>query len=190
MNAKPPLVLTLPGWQDSGPGHWQSLWEAEHGDARVVQHDYMRPRRGDWMARLDEAIVDQVVPTGVPALLAAHSLGCHLVAAWAAHSQHTRWVQGALLVAPPNPNQVDFPLELGTWKPPVLLALPFAALVVASNNDTFGSSAAQAGLANAWGARLQVLGAFGHINAESGLGNWAQGRALLQALLQAPVTSA
>ncbi|WP_204314112.1 alpha/beta hydrolase, partial [Klebsiella aerogenes] len=25
-------VLLLPGWQNSGPDHWQSRWERLHGD--------------------------------------------------------------------------------------------------------------------------------------------------------------
>ena len=40
------IVLTLPGWQGSGPEHWQSRWEALHGFIRVEQHDWMRPLRG------------------------------------------------------------------------------------------------------------------------------------------------
>ena len=48
-------VLLLPGWQNSGPRHWQSLWEREHGYTRVDQHDWMRPLRGDWIARLEDA---------------------------------------------------------------------------------------------------------------------------------------
>ena len=43
----PASVLTLPGWQSSGPAHWQSRWEALHGYVRVEQHDWMRPLRGD-----------------------------------------------------------------------------------------------------------------------------------------------
>ena len=27
-----PRVLLLPGWLDSGPAHWQSRWQAQHGD--------------------------------------------------------------------------------------------------------------------------------------------------------------
>ena len=38
-------------------------------------------------------------------------------------------------------------------------------------------------LAAAWGARLVDGGALGHINAESGLGAWPQGQALLLQLL-------
>jgi predicted alpha/beta hydrolase family esterase len=34
-----PQVLLLPGWQSSDAGHWQTLWEAEHGYRRVEQHD-------------------------------------------------------------------------------------------------------------------------------------------------------
>ena len=51
-------VLLLPGWLDSGPGHWQTLWEAKHGDRRVTQADWLWPKRGDWMARLEEVLLD------------------------------------------------------------------------------------------------------------------------------------
>src|ERR1700760_3559082 len=49
-------VLVLPGWQSSGPRHWQSRWEALYGDVRVEQSDWMHPLRGDWMMRLGEGI--------------------------------------------------------------------------------------------------------------------------------------
>ena len=51
-------ILLLPGWQNSGPEHWQSRWEAAHGYQRVEQHDWMRPLRGAWSARLEETVVD------------------------------------------------------------------------------------------------------------------------------------
>ena len=84
-----PRILLLPGWQDSGPTHWQSRWEALHGDTRVQQHDWMWPKRGDWMMQLEEA----VLADPRPAVLVAHSLGCQLVAAWASHSRHTARVE-------------------------------------------------------------------------------------------------
>ena len=43
---------------------------------------------------------DVLLAQPAPVLLAAHSLGCALVAAWAAHSNNTHLVRGALLVAP------------------------------------------------------------------------------------------
>ena len=36
-------IWLLPGWQNSGPTHWQSHWEREHGDMRLEQHDWERP---------------------------------------------------------------------------------------------------------------------------------------------------
>ena len=51
-------VLILPGWQGSGPDHWQMHWVRQHGGVLVEQDDWMRPRRGDWLARLDEMVID------------------------------------------------------------------------------------------------------------------------------------
>ena len=76
-------VLILPGWKNSGPQHWQSLWEAAHGYTRVGQHDWQRPLRGDWIARLEDVLLSRLEPS----VLVAHSLGCLLVTAWAADSK-------------------------------------------------------------------------------------------------------
>lgn len=171
-------VLLLPGWLDSGPGHWQTLWEQRFGWQRVQQADWAQPLRGDWMARLEEVVLAQPQPV----LLAAHSLGCHLVAAWAAHSRHTARVQGALLVAPPDVTRPDFPPALHTWHPPVLQRLPFASTLVYSEDDPYGSADANRALAAAWGATAHAVGARGHVNADSGLAGWPQGLAWLGAL--------
>jgi uncharacterized protein len=168
-------VLLLPGWLDSGPGHWQTLWEQQHGDTRVQQADWQWPRRGDWMARLEEVLLDDERPT----LLAAHSLGCHLVAAWAAHSRHTSRVRGALLVAPPDLDQPDTPPQLFNWRPMVRQRLPFPARVIYSEDDPFSSATAAVAIAAEWGAIARSIGHRGHINGESGLGPWAEGRAVL-----------
>lgn len=173
-------VLLLPGWLNSGEGHWQTLWAQFFGDPWVDQHDWQNPRRGDWMARLDEVVQAHPAPR---LLLAAHSLGCHLVAAWAAHSQHTARMAGALLVAPPNPAQDNWPAALRpSWNTPVLQPLPFAATVLHSSNDPFDTAGRAPAFAKAWGAEAVNLGALGHLNAESGLGLWPQGRAWLRKL--------
>ena len=57
-----PRILLLPGWQNSGPGHWQSLWEDQFGDLRVEQHDWMLPLRGDWISRLEDVVQQQNGP--------------------------------------------------------------------------------------------------------------------------------
>ncbi len=178
-----PPVLLLPGWQDSGPAHWQTRWEAAHGDRRVVQDDWWWPRRGDWMARLDEVLLADERLEHSPALLAAHSLGCHLVAAWATHSRHTARVAGALLVAPPDLDRPDVPPQLAGWRPPVRRALPFPALAVLSRDDPFGDLAATQALGHDWGATVIDAGTRGHMNGDSGLGDWPEGRALLARLV-------
>lgn len=176
---KPDNVLLLPGWQDSGPGHWQSRWEALHGYRRVDQHDWMTPKRGDWMARLEEVVLG----SDRPVALVAHSLGCQLAAAWAAHSLNANRVIGALLVAPPDTERDDVRGLLPSWAPIPLDRLPFPSVLVASRDDPFGAFERIQAMAAAWGSRLVDLGERGHINAESGLGDWPQGMAWLNELI-------
>ena len=120
--------------------------------------------------------------TPQPALLVAHSLGCQLVAAWAAHSAHTARVRGALLVAPPDTERDDMPPQ------PVQLAAdrarsacPSPAIVVVSSDDPYCALPRAAQMAADWGAERIEIGPRGHINGDSGLGDWPDGLALLSA---------
>ena len=172
-------VLLLPGWQDSGPGHWQTRWEQSFGYTRVQQHDWMRPLRGDWTARLEEVILQ----TPGPVVLVAHSLGCLLTAWWAAHSRNHHRVRGALLVAPPEIGRADLAALIPGWSPIARQRLPFASVLVASSDDPYGSVAHAGKLAADWGSTFYHLGPCGHINADSGLGDWPDGQTLLADLL-------
>jgi hypothetical protein len=176
---KPSNVLLLPGWQNSGPQHWQSLWEQRHGYVRVEQHDWLQPLRGDWITRLEEVVLgrDEHV------VLVAHSLGCVLVAAWASITRHPRRVKAALLVAPPDVERPDIRAQLRTWAPTPLQTLPFPGVVVASRDDPFCDFDRARGFAQAWGSRFIDHGRCGHINAESGLGSWPEGHLLLHDLM-------
>jgi uncharacterized protein len=190
MPTSSPTVLILPGWQNSDADHWQSRWEALHGYTRVQQHDWMQPLRGDWMAQLEEAVL--AAPT--PVVLVAHSLGCILTAAWAAHSQNTHKVQAAFLVAPGDPEREELRAVLKSWSPVVMQRLPFAAQLLGSQNDPYCSFARVQQFAAAWGAELVDCGNVGHINTATGLGDWPEGHARLQALIvqsgdSAPITS-
>ena len=172
-------VLLLAGWLDSDPAHWQSRWAVVYGDRRVEQDDWQWPKRGDWMARLDEVVLESAEPV----VLIAHSLGCHLAAAWTAHSRHTARVHAALLVAPPDTERDDMPPNLFNWRPMVRAPLPFASLVVISSNDPYCDAERARGMACDWGAAAFDLGPCGHVNSESALGDWPEGRVLLQRLL-------
>ena len=180
MRVKPSNILLLPGWQNSGVGHWQTHWQSVHGYHRVEQHDWMRPLRGDWSARLEETVLD----ADGPVVLVAHSLGCILTAWWAAHSANAHRVHGALLVAPGDVERPDLAAQIHGWSPIARQPLPFASVLVGSRNDPYCSFERAKGLANAWGARFVDLGDSGHINAESGLADWPHGQALLQTFLK------
>jgi uncharacterized protein len=171
-------VLVLPGWLNSDAAHWQSRWIERHGYPRVEQDDWTWPRRGDWMARLDEVLM----ATHGPVVLVAHSLGCQLVAAWAEHSRLTDRVHAALLVAPPDTEREDMPPQLHNWRPVRRGRLPFAALAVLSTDDPYGGVDRVAGFCADWGAAVHLAGPHGHLNAASGLGDWDEGHALLRAL--------
>ncbi|MDB5868554.1 MAG: hypothetical protein JWP96_886 [Polaromonas sp.] len=176
----PRNVLILPGWQGSGPDHWQSRWERAQGYTRVEQHDWMRPLRGDWMARLEEVLL----PCDEPAVLVAHSLGCLLVAAWAAHSRNTHLVKAALLVAPPDVEREDLRTLLPSWSPVALGPLPFESRLLASGNDPFCAPERARQFAHAWGAKLIDAGPRGHLNAESSLGDWPEAHEQLVQLMR------
>jgi predicted alpha/beta hydrolase family esterase len=177
-------VLVLPGWQNSGPRHWQSRWEALYGDQRVEQSDWLHPLRGDWMMRLDEAIGElEARETSPQVALVAHSLGCQLVAAWAAHSRKTARIRAALLVAPPDVERDELRAALHSFAPIVRQPLPFPARAVISSDDPFCDPARGRAMAGDWGCATLEAGPRGHLNSDSGLGDWPEGRQLLADLL-------
>lgn len=181
-------ILLLPGWQDSDPGHWQSRWQQHLGFERLQQDDWWWPRRGDWMARLDEALLADDRPavstTQAPTVLVAHSLGCQLVAHWAAHSRLTARVVAALLVAPPDVARADLPPQLQAWAPIPRGRLPFASIAVVSDDDPYCAVARGRQMAADWGCTRVDAGAAGHLNTATGLGDWPDGLALLDRLLR------
>jgi serine hydrolase len=171
-------VLVLPGYDNSGPQHWQTLWERAHPEyRRVQQQSWTAPVCDDWVAALDAAIV------AAPALpvLVAHSLGCHAIAHHAA--RHRRPVHGALLVAPPNVDDPDFPPVIQGFRPIPRAPLPFPSIVVSSADDWYMPIEDARELARAWGSRFVALERAGHINADAGFGPWPEGERLLAELM-------
>ena len=105
------------------------------------------------------------------------------VAAWAAHSSRTAVVRGALLVAPPDSERADMPPQVHSFAPIVRARLPFPALAVVSEDDPFCTPARARAMIADWGCRSIEPGRRGHLNADSGLGDWPQGREWLAGLL-------
>jgi hypothetical protein len=177
-------ILTLPGLNNSGAGHWQTLWEETLPQViRVQQREWDAPTRTEWVATLDDAIRAATAPI----VLAAHSLGCALVAWWAAEHGHAAYadkVVGALIVAPPDVERSDFPPDAAGFAPMPRLRLPFKSIVIASSNDPWCALPKAKMLAADWNARFHEIGACGHINAASNLGDWPQGRDFLRELVE------
>lgn len=173
-------VLLLPGWCNSDAAHWQSRWESRYGYERVQQHDWQWPLRGDWTVRLQEVVSE----SDRPVLLVAHSLGCILVAWWAAHSPlASTKVCGALLVAPGDVERENLSNALIGWKPVPFKRLPFPCVLVGSRDDPYCHFERAQMFAQAWGAQFVDAGYAGHINTASNLGDWNEGHQQLQRLM-------
>jgi prephenate dehydrogenase len=175
-------VLVLPGWQNSGPRHWQTLWEQQNPIfLRVQQRDWEFPHREWWLER----ITAEVRQSPAPIVFAAHSLGCIALAHWckAAPGEVSK-VKGALLVAPADVDSKDAPKQIKDFSPAPHELLPFPSIVVASSNDPHLKPERAREFARAWGSRLVDIGPAGHINGESGLGDWPEGKRLLRHLIE------
>jgi serine hydrolase len=172
-------VLIVPGLGGSGSSHWQTRWEVTLPRAeRVCQRDWDRPDRGAWVAAFGAALERG----SEPAVVVAHSLGCAVVAHAVLAGAQAR-IRAALLVAPADVDATQFTHpQTASFAPMPLAPLPFAATVVASADDPFVSIDRARAFASAWRAPLVEVGRLGHINADSGLGDWKAGRALLDQL--------
>jgi hypothetical protein len=167
-------IIIVPGWRDSGPGHWQSLWaEQLPGAVRVQQDDWITPSRRAWVASITRTILSQPGPV----VIAAHSLGC--IATTHLPSEAAARIQGALLVAPADPERRAV---LADFAPAPYQALPYRSIIVASSNDPYCPVRTAGAYSRAWGSEFVRLQMAGHINIESGFGAWPLGLALLQSL--------
>ena len=184
-----PRLVIVPGLGDSGPQHWQTLWERKYGAARVKQDNPEAPTPEGWSARVQEVV--EATPGEL--VLVGHSMGAQTIVQWARlHGGHSSgaWerVRGALLVSPTDANDAAVQAEYPNTSPmsPVLMQpLPFPALVVASENDPYLTFGRAGEMAEAWGAELISAGEAGHINVASGHGEWEEGEVLLSECLHA-----
>ncbi|MBB3011634.1 RBBP9/YdeN family alpha/beta hydrolase [Cupriavidus alkaliphilus] len=170
-------VLTVPGLHGSGPGHWQSRWEQQFPDwQRIEQHDWSRPSLPLWAERVSEGVMRARRVAARGAVLVAHSFGCLATLRQAALDPVG--IAGALLVAPADPDKFGVAALLPTYR------LPFPTILAASRNDPWMPQRTAFLWGTLWGSELVDVGHLGHINADSGLGEWPEGLALLDTLVQ------
>lgn len=157
-------VLIVPGLHGSGEEHWQSRWERLHpAFERVEQDDWSVPDLPHWTWRLEQHLARSDRPT----LIVAHSFGCLTTVHATRHDRFN--VAGALLVAPADPDKFGVAETLRDAR------LSYPAVVVGSTNDPWMQAARASWWADVWNSGFINAGALGHINAESGLGDWPQG---------------
>lgn len=172
-----PVIVFVPGWKNSGPGHWQSLWASRYPrSVRIAMpdSDWLVPKREIWTHAISQTILDQ----SQPVVIAAHSLGC--IATTHLPTEVAKRIAGALMVAPADPERRSV---LADFTPVPYQPLPYRSVVVASANDPYCPIRTAGAYARSWGSELVRLQNAGHINVESGHGDWPLGLALLDSLV-------
>lgn len=174
-------ILTLPGGGNSGSDHWQTYWESKDPRmVRVAQPDWDGGTRAQWVGTLNK----HVQSSDLPLVIVAHSVGCIVLARWAA-THFSCKVIGALMVAP-----ADVDAAWGQegalyreFRPVPTNLLPFSSILVASTDDPYLSMERAHELAAVSGSSLHVVGALGHIGSLSKLKDWEEGQRLLAQLV-------
>jgi predicted alpha/beta hydrolase family esterase len=166
-------VLIAPGLHNSGPEHWQSRWQRLFpAFERIEQDDWEVPDLARWSARVDEVRQRDRRPT----LVVAHSFGS--LATVHSLARDPAGIAGVLMVAPADPDKFDVASLLPQHP------LPAPSIMVGSTNDPWMAAPRAQLWAQRWGSRFIDGGALGHINAESGLGDWPEGLEILYFLAE------
>jgi predicted alpha/beta hydrolase family esterase len=168
----------LPGLNNSGPEHWQTYWEDDYGFKRIQQSDWDAPVADEWIKTIEAEVIKYPLNEVV---LIGHSLACSTVIRWAEKYNHV--IKAALLVGPSDTEAPSYPPGTTGFKPMPLFKLPFPSVVVASTDDFYVSIERAKYFAAAWGSELITVGALGHINTASNIGNWPEGYVILQKLI-------
>ncbi|MCR8559363.1 alpha/beta hydrolase [Mucilaginibacter sp. BJC16-A38] len=170
-------ILIIPGLGNSGPQHWQSIWQNKFDFTRVEQEEWDTPICSDWIENINKE-VSRHDPANV--ILVGHSLACTTIAYWAL--KYNVNIKGALLVGPSDTEADTYPPGTTGFKPVPLFNLPFKTIVVASTNDFYVAFDRAKQFADGWGSELINIGDAGHINVSSGFGEWDEGLEILNRL--------
>lgn len=174
-------ILTIAGLDNSGPNHWQSLWEHQFENCeRIELGQWSAPDRNIWVRRIAETIAG----VEAPIIIAAHSLGCHAFTQWFADAPELdrQKIAGALLVAPPDLSRPRLQSRITGFDEVAQFSTAIPMIVVGSDNDPYAQSAYVWRLSRQWDARFVNAGPFGHINADSRIADWPYGLYLLASL--------
>lgn len=165
--------LIVPGLNNSGPGHWQTHWEQRlHSAVRVEQKYWDKPDIDVWADEIALAIKRQN-----PRWIIAHSFGCLSTLRALTRNGSEYYgssVEGLFFVAPADPDK----FVVRHLLPKKALTIP--TVVVGSKTDPWFGWEKLVVLAKQWQVPLFSAGDAGHINIESGHGDWQDGWNLFQ----------
>jgi uncharacterized protein len=171
-----PTVI-VPGWQDSGEGHWQTWLEdqlraAGRTTLRPPFPDFENPELGEWLTALRAAIAE-LPADGFDVV--AHSIGAVLWLHHAISPGDSPRPARVALVAPPSPTTA-IP-EIASFFPPPLdvEAVRRAAdgtVLIAGEDDPYLPEGVGTAYALPLRIATTVVPGGGHLNVDSGYGEW------------------
>ncbi|MBN2815173.1 MAG: alpha/beta hydrolase [Campylobacterales bacterium] len=164
-------ILLLHGWGGSDFPHWQS-WLAgelakEYGEVKFLRFsNYDTPKLSVWMLELQNALME-FTPDIVICHSLANTLWFHLCI-----QSSIREIEKLYLVAPPRVScEIE---ELSEFFPAAIPQKLCAkeSLLIVSTNDPYMSLTEAQELQQKLNIEMKVLENAGHINSDSGFGEW------------------
>ena len=163
------MKVNIPGLHNSDQDHWQT--RLEKWDTldfiRVNQENWDQPDCDTWIKRIENKLRDF---THSELILIGHSIGCMAIVKW--YEKFGHQIKGALLVAPSDSERANYPKYITGFRPIPDKRLPFPTIIVASDNDHVTTIERSREFAKNWGSELVILENAGHIEPESGFGEW------------------
>lgn len=168
--------VIVPGFQGSPEGHWQYWLQHVSTNAITVQQDdWFHPEMNRWVEKLQETI--ESIEGKIQ--LVGHSMGAITIAFWASKYRSDK-IDSALLVAPADSESSYLPKEIIGFSSIPRAELPFPTTLIGSHNDPYMSFERALYFANQWGSDFIDAGFAGHINIDSGFGEWPELPAILK----------
>lgn len=169
----------LAGIGNSNFSHWQRIWHEESEGSTWVEHDdWDTPKLGQWLKTFKQAIKN----INEPYVIIAHSLGCLLFTEWASRYSDDNHI-ASMLVAIPDSKGDNFPAQAENFNNPLPPTNIKPCIIIVSSNDPYGGTDYAQETATNLQAELIEIGSLGHINSDSNLSDWQQGKMLLEDLI-------
>lgn len=174
------VAFNIPGLYGSAPNHWQSHWERRRPGLirRVQQKDFDHPDMEEWTQRIQD------MTQGINSekiVLIGHSVGCAAIVHW--FQRFNRKLAGAVLVAPSDVDDPNYPSYITGFSPMPTQLLPFTSIVIASSTDHVVTAERAFKMSVDWGSDFKLIEDAGHFVPGDGYGKWEEGLTIIDHLL-------